>query len=153
MPVFQLYPKCGMLGDPAWLTSRHRGPCIVVAATAEAARQYANCAFILAVAPAGLPNKALTLPWSQPDLVTVVELREAVTDAPAAVGSVMVDGRTVHGMDDAAAKLGYILGGNALRHRMAPSPGLGADPQDDCTPAQFPETTRRAMEAHLPEAV
>jgi hypothetical protein len=153
MPVFQLSPNRGKLNDPAWLTSRHRGPCIVIAETAEAARRYANCAFILAVAPDGLPNKSFTLPWSQPDLVIIVELRDASIDTLAVIGSVMVEGRTVHGMDDAAAPPGPILRGNALRHGMAPLPGLSAEREGDSAPAESPEAATMPMEARLREGV
>ncbi|GGC28946.1 hypothetical protein GCM10011504_03900 [Siccirubricoccus deserti] len=147
MPVFQLSPDRGKLSDPAWLTSRHRGPCIVIADTAEAARQYANCAFIIAVAPAGLLHTEFTLPWSQPELVTVVELGEATT---AVNGSVMVDVRAVHGLDDAAASSVYFLRDNAQQHKMT-SPADRAGMQDDDTPSHRTGTTTR--EAHQPEAV
>jgi hypothetical protein len=149
MPVFQLYPNHGKLGDPAWLTSRHRGPCIVIADTAEAARRYANCAFIIAVAPAGLSHMAFALPWSQPELVTVIELGEATT---AVNGSVMVDGRAVHDLDDVTASPGYILRGNAQHHRMMP-PADQAELQDDATVSHRAATTTRAQKTHQPEAV
>jgi hypothetical protein len=153
MPVFQLYPNRGKLDDPAWLMSRHRGPCIVVADAAEAARRYANCAFIFAIAPPGLPSNVLTLPWSQPDLVTVVELCDAATEAVAATGSVLVNGRTVHDTDDAATPPGTMLQGDARHHRMAPSADLAADPQEGSALMRPAGATTKAMEARLPPAV
>lgn len=88
MRVFHLQPTEDGLDDPAWAASWYQGPCHVRANSAEAARVFANGAFIIAVCPGGAPA-GCGLPWSQPRLVTVRELPGVPGDSIGPPGSVV----------------------------------------------------------------
>jgi hypothetical protein len=89
MPIFCLRPAKEQLNDPAWMLSRYRGSCQVAAGSAEAARQYANGAFILPVCPGGVPPGCGGLPWSQARLVVVQQLPDPPADAVVPIGMVL----------------------------------------------------------------
>ena len=71
MPTFLLSPIASGLASPAWKLSRYKGSCLVVAPDAEAARRYANGAFLLPLESAVPALHTSGRPWTDPDLVSV----------------------------------------------------------------------------------
>jgi len=91
LPIHQLQPVPGRIGDPAWALSTYRGPCRLEARDAAEARRLADGRFLVPFRPAQVPAEVIS-PWRQPDLVEVIaELGPPGPDEPPPLALVVED--------------------------------------------------------------
>lgn len=74
LKVFKLTPIVETTGDDNWKQSCYIGAVVVCAENENSARYQASVELGVAVERTGSPQKALTCPWGQSDLVQALEL-------------------------------------------------------------------------------
>lgn len=79
MPVFRLEPINN--DDPIWARSTYKGPCLILAATSDAARDLATAEFLNPVRQKLLLQVPAS-PWEKSELVKCVEVSDENTDLP-----------------------------------------------------------------------